>query len=190
MAVELLTVGHGARTAEELASLLNGAAVDLVLDIRRYPSSRRHPQFDRGALECWLPERGLSYRWEERLGGRRPPARESPNHGLTNASFRAYADYMASAEFVVGMETLLGVAAARRTAVLCAESLWWRCHRRLVADAATLLHGSTVTHLLPDCRDQAHQPTPCARRDGATLTYPPAQGTLPVSGEAHPGPDR
>ena len=176
--MELLTVGHGAQAAETFATLVTSAGVDLVVDIRRFPGSRRHPQFGQAEMARWLPELDVAYRWEERLGGRRTGAAQSPNVGLRNAAFRAYADYMGSTGFRSAMDDLLGDAARTRTAVMCAEALWWRCHRRLVADAATLLHGVEVRHLMPGGRQQAHAPTPGAVVERGTVVYPPPQPSL------------
>jgi uncharacterized protein (DUF488 family) len=176
--MELLTVGHGAQAPETFGTLVTGAGIELVVDIRRFPGSRRHPQFGQGELARWLPELEVAYRWEERLGGRRSGLAQSPNAGLRNAAFRAYADYMASSEFRAAMDGLLRAAAQVECAVMCAESLWWRCHRRLVADAATLLHGVEVRHLMPDGRQQAHAPTPGAMVEAGSVLYPPPQVSL------------
>lgn len=167
----LLTVGHGTLPAEGLAELLRGAGVTLVVDVRAYPGSRRHPQFGRDAMAAWLPAAGIGYRWEPRLGGRRRGRRDSPNVALRNAAFRAYADHMAGAEFAAGLDALLGDAARTATAAMCSESLWWRCHRRLLSDAAALVHGADVVHLLHDGRQVAHEPTAGARRDGDRVVY-------------------
>jgi uncharacterized protein (DUF488 family) len=176
--MELLTVGHGTQAAETFATRLTGAGIGLVVDIRRFPASRRHPQFGRVELARWLPELDVAYRWEERLGGRRTGLPESPNAGLRNAAFRAYADYMASTVFRAALDELLRAAEQVECAVMCAESLWWRCHRRLVADAATLLHGVEVRHLMPDGRQQRHEPTPGAVVERGSVLYPPPQVSL------------
>jgi uncharacterized protein (DUF488 family) len=178
LAGSLLTVGHGTLGAEAFADLARSAGVGRVVDIRRFPGSRRHPHFARAAMEEWLPEAGVAYRWEQRLGGRRHGRADSPNGGLQNAAFRAYADHMASAEFGAALEAVLVEADAGPTAVMCAETLWWRCHRRLVADAATLVHGRAVEHLFPDGTRRPHAVT-----DGATVVegivvYPPEQPQL------------
>ena len=176
--MELLTVGHGTQAAETFATRVTGAGVALVVDIRRFPGSRRHPQFGQAELARWLPELDVAYRWEERLGGRRTGLPHSPNGGLRNAAFRAYADYMASSAFRGALDDLLRAADQVDCAVICAESLWWRCHRRLVADAATLLHGVAVRHLMPDGREQPHTPTPGAVVEGGSVRYPPPQVSL------------
>ena len=125
----------------------------------------------REAMEEWLPAAGVGYRWEERLGGRRRSVPGSPNVALRNSAFRAYADYMATEPFRAAFDELLAQSAARSTAILCSESLWWRCHRRLVADAATLLAGTQVEHLLHNGRLTAHAPTDGVRLDGERLVY-------------------
>lgn len=167
----LLTVGHGTATADELLALLRDAGIAAIVDVRRFPGSRRHPHVARSELEQWLPAGGVAYRWEERLGGRRSGAADSPHQGLRNASFRAYADHMGTGVFTEALDEVLAEADARTTAVLCSESLWWRCHRRLIADAVTLLHDRPVRHLLHDGRCVDHQPTDVARVADGALRY-------------------
>jgi len=149
-----------------------------VLDVRRFPGSRRHPQFSRDELARSLADVEIGYRWDERLGGRRKGVPDSPNVGLRNAAFRAYADHMQTPEFGTALAQLLEDAAREPTAAMCAESLWWRCHRRLIADAAALLHGVEVRHLLPDGRQQAHRPTEGAVVEDGVLVYRPSQAAL------------
>lgn len=176
----LRTVGHGTLTAGGLARLLTDAGVEELVDVRSFPASRRHPQFRREAMESWLPEAGVVYRWEPRLGGRRRPSPESPHGALRVAAFRGYADHMETAEFRDALDELLTETAARPTAVMCAESLWWRCHRRLLADAAELLHGVSVEHLFHDGRLETHLPMPEARVDGDRLVYDGHEPGLPL----------
>jgi uncharacterized protein (DUF488 family) len=170
-AVELLTVGHGTLAAAGLGRLLGDAGVAVLVDVRSHPGSRRHPQFGRAALETWLPEAGIEYRWDQRLGGRRPPRPDSPNTALRNEAFRGYADHMAGPRFQAGLDDLVALAARRRTVAMCAETLWWRCHRRLLADAAVLTRQVDVHHLLHDGRITPHEITTGARLtpDGALL---------------------
>ena len=180
-APSLLTVGHGTLRSEELAELLGSAGVQLVVDVRSAPGSRRHPHFGRAELERWLPAAGIDYRWEKDLGGHRRPLEGSANMALRHPAFRGYADYMATGSFAAGLARLLDDAAARPTAAMCAETLWWRCHRRLVADAAVLLEGASVYHLGHDGRLTAHRVTEGARMvesDGTTrLVYDDASAT-------------
>ncbi|HET6953558.1 MAG TPA: GNAT family N-acetyltransferase [Acidimicrobiales bacterium] len=164
--VHLLTVGHGTLSADGLAGLVAGAGVDLVVDVRSYPGSRRHPRFGREAMAVWLPEAGVAYGWERRLGGRRRPQPGGPNVALRHPAFRAYADHMATPEFAAALTEVLTDAAGRTVAVMCSETLWWRCHRRLLADAAVLGRGARVEHLGHDGRVAPHAVTAGARRDG------------------------
>jgi uncharacterized protein (DUF488 family) len=161
----LLTVGHGRSGPEELPALLVGADVELVVDIRRFPGSRASPHLARDALAEALPRHGLAYRWEERLGGRRSLPRDvpSPDTWWTVAAFRAYAGYTRTPEFQAALCDVLADAARVRVAVMCSESVWWRCHRRLVADVAVLGHGVDVRHLMPDGSVRPHTPAAGAR---------------------------
>ncbi|MDP9067380.1 MAG: DUF488 domain-containing protein [Actinomycetota bacterium] len=162
---KLFTVGHGTRTTEELIAVLQEAGVDVLVDVRRYPGSRRHPHFAREALEHSLPVAGISYDWRgEALGGRRDPVPGSPNIAWRVDAFRGYADHMASAEFRSGLRELEDRATAGvRQAIMCAETVWWRCHRRLIADTL-VAHGHEVIHLGMG-RDSAHELHQAARRD-------------------------
>jgi uncharacterized protein (DUF488 family) len=178
--VTFRTVGHGTLAADEFAALLTGAGIGLVVDVRSFPASRRHPQFRRDAMERWLPDAGVEYRWEPRLGGRRRPRPDSPHGALRVPAFRGYADHMETAEFRDAVDDLLAEAGTRPAAVMCAESVWWRCHRRLLADAAVLLRGSAVEHLFHDGRLEPHRPMPEARVDGLRLVYDRGEPGLPL----------
>jgi uncharacterized protein (DUF488 family) len=147
MAPRLITVGHGTASQAELTRLLRDAGVTRLVDVRRYPGSRAHPQVRREALARWLPVAGVGYRWEERLGGRRRVPAESPDRWWRVAAFRGYAHHMRSPEFLDAVSGLLTGLGTATTAVMCSESLWWRCHRRLIADFATLARGTPVCHL-------------------------------------------
>ena len=186
----LLTVGHGTATAEELAALLAGAGVERLVDVRTVPGSRRHPQFRREAMERWLPAAGIAYRWERELGGFRTPDPASVNQALRHPAFRGYADYMRTPPFWAALDRLLALAAAEgpglgsvspRTVAMCSEALWWRCHRRLLADAAVLVRGAEVLHLDHRGRLESHRPTEGVRRDGDLLAYD-VGGTPPLPG--------
>lgn len=167
----LYTVGHGTLTAEAFASLLEGAEITRVVDVRSFPGSRHNPQFRREEMEQWLPAGGIEYVWIRELGGRRRSAGESKNIALRNDAFRAYADYMNSVEFHQGVDRLLPVAASDPTAVMCSESVWWRCHRRLIADYLVLVRGIDVVHLMHDGRLTVHVPTDGVRVADDGLVY-------------------
>ena len=172
-AVELLTFGHGTASETELAALVAGAQIDAVVDIRTVPKSRRHPHVARERMEHWMPQlSGAAYRWEPDLGGFRKTSPASENTALRNESFRGYADYMQTPQFAAALERLLEQLGERQTAIMCSETLWWRCHRRLVADAVTLLHGIGVFHLAPGGKRYPHVPTAGVRvLNGAELRY-------------------
>jgi uncharacterized protein (DUF488 family) len=172
--VALLTVGHGTAGQDELVGLLRDAGVTGVVDVRRFPGSRRHPHVAREELQRWLPRAGIGYRWDERLGGRRRGDPDSPHRGLRNEQFRAYADHMETPTFAEGLGELLCEAARAPVAMMCSESVWWRCHRRLISDTVELLHGEEVRHLMHDGRLQPHVPTDVVRVvDGRLLYGPP-----------------
>jgi uncharacterized protein (DUF488 family) len=161
----VLTVGHGRLDADGLGQLLAGAGVQRLVDVRRFPGSRSNDDVRREALEGWLPERGIAYRWEPALGGRRslPRGEASEDPWWTVAAFRAYAAYTRTEDFGAALETLLSEAARERVAVMCSESVWWRCHRRLIADVAVLGRGAEVSHLMHDGRLTPHRPAEGAR---------------------------
>jgi uncharacterized protein (DUF488 family) len=175
------TIGHGTLAAEEFAALLRDAGVASIVDIRRFPGSRRHPQFGRDAMATWLPEQGIGYRWLASLGGRRTPRADSPNVALENAQFRAYADHMATEEFGAGIAELCAMPGDGSVAVMCAESVWWRCHRRLVSDHLVLVEEVRVEHLFHDGRVAAHVPMAEARRVGDQLVYDQVDPKAPGS---------
>jgi uncharacterized protein (DUF488 family) len=165
----LYTIGHGTATQQRFVALLAGAGIERIVDVRTAPGSRRHPHFDRDAMSEWLPAAGVAYRWEPRLGGWRKPVAGSPNSALRGRSFQGYADHMRTPEFAAALDDVLEDAAARSTACMCAESVWWRCHRRMIADAALVGRGALVLHLFHDGRLAAHEPSPEARIDNDRL---------------------
>lgn len=169
--LDITTVGHGTTTAAAFVSLLRGAGIDAVVDVRRYPGSRRHPHHARDEMERWLEADGIAYRWLPALGGRRRGEPGSPNVVLRNLQFRAYADHMATAEFSGGVDELLEVSAGAAVAVMCSEAVWWRCHRRLLADHLVLVDEVSVRHLLPGGRLAPHPPTPGARVSAGHVVY-------------------
>ncbi|MDP8927138.1 MAG: DUF488 domain-containing protein [Actinomycetota bacterium] len=161
--MSLVTVGHGTLPQRKFAALLAGAGVARLIDVRTYPASRRNPHFRREAMADWLPASGVAYRWEPRLGGRRRPVEVSPHVALREEGFRGYAQHMQSEEFQAALDELLAEASAATTVIMCAESVWWRCHRRLISDAALLLHDVAVLHLFHNGRLAPHVPTEAAR---------------------------
>jgi uncharacterized protein (DUF488 family) len=165
------TFGHGTISAEEFASLLDGANVDCVVDVRSFPGSRYNPQFGREEMERWVPMAGMGYVWMRQLGGRRRAVAGSKHVALRNDAFRAYADYMETGGFLAGVEKLLVLAGSDSPTVMCSESLWWRCHRRLLADYLVLVRGIDVVHLMHDGRSTSHVPTEGVRLADDTLVY-------------------
>jgi uncharacterized protein (DUF488 family) len=175
----LLTYGHGTDSAERTAGILASAGVTALVDIRTAPGSRRHPQFARVAMEEWLPRAGIGYRWEKRLGGFRKPSPGNPDVAWREDMFRGYAEHMRSADFAVAVDAVLAEAGAGQVAVMCSESLWWRCHRRLLADFVAVARGTEVRHLMHDGRTEAHRPSDGLRlREDGLLVYDSGLATL------------
>ena len=164
------TIGHSNRTFDDFAAILLNANIELVVDVRRFPGSRRLPQFASETLQTELEARGVAYRWIPALGGRRRPIPDSPNTGWTHPAFRAYADHITTEEFAEGLTELLMLSCGLRTAIMCAEALWWRCHRRLIADVLVSL-GVCVIHLLAPGKSEAHRLRTPARLENGRLTY-------------------
>ena len=163
------TVGHSTRTLEEFLALLAREELARLVDVRTFPGSRRHPQFNREALALSLAERGIEYRHAPALGGRRTPRADSPNTHWRNAGFRGYADHMATAEFRGGLATLLDDAERARTVIMCAEAVPWRCHRNMISDALVAA-GARVVHVL-DAGTQDHALAPSARIVDGEVRY-------------------
>ncbi len=170
------TVGHGTLDADRFTELLQSVDIDVLVDIRRYPGSRRHPQFGAEVMAEWLGEAGIEHRWSEALGGRRRPSPDSPNTAWNNDQFRAYADHMATTEFVEAVTELLAIADSANVAVMCSEAVWWRCHRRLLADYLVLVHQTEALHLFHDERVAVHTPMQEARLEGDVVIYDAASG--------------
>lgn len=173
MPLELFTIGHSTHSAEEFVALLQQHEIGLLADIRRFPGSRKYPHFNRENLEPTLQQVGIEYRWLEALGGRRNKAKEITvdNSGLRNASFKNYADYMQTPEFREAIDELLSLAATKRTAYMCSESVFWRCHRRLVSDYLLAL-GHAVWHIMPTGDLRPHTLTEGAHVYRGRVTYP------------------
>jgi uncharacterized protein (DUF488 family) len=175
----LITFGHGTASAERIAELLRSAEVTALIDVRIAPGSRRNPQVARAEMERWLPRRDISYRWEKRLGGFRKPAPGSPDVAWQEDAFRGYAGHMRQPGFLAAIDEVLAQAAAQRVAVMCSESLWWRCHRRLIADFAEIAREVPVRHLMHDGQLAVHQGSPGARlRADGLLVYDGGQEQL------------
>lgn len=160
----LWTIGHGEKETAALIAQLGDAGVRLLVDVRQYPASRRHPNFNRSELEADLVAGGLRYEWwGESLGGRRRPLTSGSRHPAWRVrAFRGYADHMDRAEFRASFSQLLTVAGKTPTAIMCAETLWWRCHRRLLSDAAELA-GTPVVHLISPGHSEPHRLHPAVR---------------------------
>jgi uncharacterized protein (DUF488 family) len=173
----LFSIGHSTHELAEFVRMLCSHGIEQVCDVRRYPASRRMPWFSKDNLADELARGGLAYHHLPELGGRRRPARESPNGGWRVEGFRGYADHMASPEFAAGLDTLEGLGRERPTSMMCAEGLWWRCHRRLVSDALTV-RGWEVVHIGPDGSATQHELTAFAVVNAGQLSYPPLQGAL------------
>lgn len=165
MADTIFTIGHSTRSAEELLDLLRAWGVEALVDVRRFPGSRRHPQFNRENLAASLAEAGIEYHHEEDLGGRRAAAPESANRYWRNQGFRGYADHMATPAFAAALERLQEIADRATVAVMCAEAVHWRCHRNLLSDALAL-GGREVRHIADERNASRHEPNAAARMGG------------------------
>jgi uncharacterized protein (DUF488 family) len=167
----LYTIGHSTHPIEAFLSLLAQHEIALLADVRSFPGSRRWPQFNHDELKASVEEAGIPYEWLKVLGGRRhSPPHNSPHTAWQLAAFRSYADYADTAEFAAGIEQLSELAAARRTAIMCSEGLWWRCHRRIIADHLTV-RGWDVRHILPVGNLAPHTLPDFARVDEARIIY-------------------
>jgi uncharacterized protein (DUF488 family) len=168
----IYTIGHSTRTLDELVAALQGHGIKTLVDIRSFPMSRRMPYFSRESLEVELPRCGIAYVWMKELGGRRKKTLEnSPNTGLRNESFRNYADYMMTEEFSAGIDRLLEIADQDKTAIMCAERVYFQCHRMLVSDYLTA-RGHTVLHIDDEKRPlRAHKLMAEARLVDGKLLY-------------------
>ena len=168
--MDVWTVGHSTRTAEAFVALLRAHRIEAIADVRRYPASRRHPHFNSATLAAVLEDAGLHYLPMPELGGRRRARPDSRNTVWRDASFRGYADYMETAAFEAALEKVIAHAATTRTAIMCAEALWWQCHRQMIADALKAL-GHCVLHII-DARNVTEHPfTSAARVIDGRLQY-------------------
>ena len=167
----ILTIGHSTRTIADFRDLLQAHGVQLVVDIRTIPRSRRNPQFNDDTLAASLKKSGVDYAGLKELGGLRHPMKDSQNMGWRNLSFRGFADYMQTPDFESGINELIRLAQDRSVAIMCAEALPWRCHRSLIADAL-LVRGIKVEQIMTLKKRIEHYMTKFARVDGKQITYP------------------
>jgi uncharacterized protein (DUF488 family) len=175
--LKIWTIGHSTHPLPEFLALLTQYEIRAIADVRRHPGSRRQPQFGRDLFNKALATQGIAYRWIPQLGGRRRPRPDSPNITWRNTSFRGYADHIESEEFAEGLDELLELAGRLRTALMCAELLWWRCHRALISDVLCV-RGIEVVHILDETKAVSHPYTSAARVVQGRLTYAP-EGVTP-----------
>ncbi|MFA6361121.1 MAG: DUF488 domain-containing protein [Dysgonamonadaceae bacterium] len=166
------TIGHSTHSLDELVAMLHSFNIETVVDIRSYPGSRKFPQFNKEALEVSLPENNIEYLHLKKLGGRRKVNPESKNTTWRHAAFRGYADYMESESFAEGIKELIVIALEKRTAYMCSEAVWWRCHRSMVSDYLKA-HGWDVQHIMGVNKASEHPYTQPARIVAGELTYLP-----------------
>jgi uncharacterized protein (DUF488 family) len=170
--MRIWTIGHSTRTLEALLAALRAHQIEILADVRSFPTSQRWPQFDRANLETALPEVGIRYVWLKALGGYRKKAcADSPHTALRSRGFRNYADHLETEEFRLGIRELLAQAATQRVAYMCAERLWWRCHRSLISDYLTALCGVEVVHILDENKTESHRLHRAARITEGRLIY-------------------
>ena len=167
---EIWTIGHSTRSIEEFICLLKAHEICALADVRHFPGSRRYPHFGQEQLSQSLAQADIEYVHFPELGGRRRPRADSPNMAWRNEAFRGYADYMMTGPFHEGIERLLSLACKKRTAVMCAEAVWWRCHRSLIADYLKA-KGYRVLHILGPDKVQEHPFTSAARIEAGKLSY-------------------
>ena len=168
--LEIWTVGHSTRPIEELIEVLRTFDISVLADVRSFPGSRRYPHFNKEQLKASLAEFGIEYQHFPELGGRRRAQPDSNNMAWQNKTFRGYADHMDTEEFRRGMARLLEVAHTRRTAIMCAEAVWWRCHRSLISDYLKA-KGVQVTHIMGPGKSETHPFTSAARIVNGELSY-------------------
>ena len=171
MSVAVFTIGHSAQPFDKFAALLEAHAVAQVADVRRFPASARWPHFIKDALQAALAARRVGYQHFAALGGRRKPRTDSPNTALRHESFRGYADHMQTPEFENGLLDLLRFSEVATTALMCAEAVWWQCHRKLLSDVL-LVRGVQVRHILSTAAPKHHELSQFAREASGRVTYP------------------
>ena len=168
--MKIWTIGHSTRSAENFKEIVVAHGIDVLVDVRTFPGSRRYPQFNKSVLSESLGSTDIVYQHEPRLGGRRIPRKDSHNTAWRNASFRGYADHMETDEFNSGIKALLELSSDSRTAVMCAEALWWKCHRSLIADYLKVA-GHTVLHIVDENKTEEHPFTSAALIVKGKLSY-------------------
>jgi uncharacterized protein (DUF488 family) len=168
--MKIWTVGHSTRSGEEFVQILLAHGVEVLVDVRTYPGSRRYPHFNRDVLAVSLKGQNIEYKHQANLGGRRKPRADSHNSAWRNEQFRGYADYMETEEFKTGVEELLELASEKRVAIMCAEAVWWRCHRSLISDWLKA-EGHEVIHILDERKSDEHPYTSAARVIDGRLSY-------------------
>jgi uncharacterized protein (DUF488 family) len=168
--ITIFTVGHGARGIDEFLGLVEGAGVRRIVDVRTAPGSRKHPQFGKDPLAASLEDRGMAYVWRKELGGWRKADPRSRHTAIRSPGFRGYADHMETAEFREARDWLIETSSATPTAAMCAESLWWRCHRRMLADSLQAV-GCRVVHIMDEGRREEHRLHPAARVERGLPVY-------------------
>jgi uncharacterized protein (DUF488 family) len=168
--IEIWTVGHSTRSLEEFVEALDSFEIKVLADVRSFPGSRRYPHFNREQLKASLAAAGLEYQHFPELGGRRRVQPDSLNMAWRNESFRGYADYMETDDFRAGIARLFDIARGRRTAIMCAEAVWWRCHRSLISDYLKA-KGAEVKHIMAPGKSEAHPYTSAARIVNGELSY-------------------
>ena len=178
MSVRVLTIGHSTRSIEALLALLAAHRIELVVDVRTLPRSRRHPHFDRERLSAALGRAGVAYEHEPELGGLRRPRPDSPHRGLADDGLRGFADHMDTAAFERALARLIALAPERPTTILCAEALPEHCHRSLIADALAA-RGVEVRHILDEAPPRPHAPSRAARIERGRVSYPDPSPELP-----------
>jgi uncharacterized protein (DUF488 family) len=166
----LHTIGHSTHPIEEFLALLGQHQIALLVDVRSFPSSKRWPHFNQAALQESVGHAGIAYRWLKGLGGRRRLTVESINDGWEHSAFRAYADYIATAEGQAALNELIELAGTKPSAIMCSEGLWWQCHRRIISDYMTM-RGWEVLHIMPDGKLAPHRLTPFAIERGGVVEY-------------------
>jgi uncharacterized protein (DUF488 family) len=178
-ATTIYTIGHSTHPIEEFIAILRAYSIERLVDVRTVPRSRHNPQFEQSSLAASLPAAGIEYRHMKALGGLRKARADSINGGWRNASFRGFADYMQTPEFAAAVDALIALAAEKRTVVMCAEAVPWRCHRSLIGDAL-LVRGVEVVDILSAKQSRPQALTSFAETEGTRIAYPPPQPGLPL----------